>query len=165
VANISSYQRRCTSRVTSVSPETTTGSHSQRTGAVAPGALFRHSDQRQYFLPCPGCGLEQALGWETNVDFDRAIVVCRECREPMNVLAKGRWIAQAPGNSAIHGYQLSRLYSPWANIPEMIEASQSTTPSGMQEFMTGTMIGWGTAGCGMVGSVRCSAAGRECRLW
>jgi Phage terminase large subunit (GpA) len=97
-------------------------------------ALYRHSDQRQYFLPCPGCGLEQALEWETNVDLDRTIVVCRECRAPMNVLAKGQWIAQAPGNSAIHGYQLSRLYSPWVNISEMIADSQSTTPSGMQEF-------------------------------
>ena len=51
----------------------------------------------------------------------------------MNVLAKGRWLAQAPGND-VHGYHISRLYSPWANIPEMIEASKAITPFAVQEF-------------------------------
>ena len=95
--------------------------------------LFLRSDQRRYSLPCPKCGLEQPLTWEDNLDLDRALVVCRGCREPMNVLAKGRWLAQAPGND-VHGYHISRLYSPWANIPEMIEASKAITPFAVQEF-------------------------------
>jgi hypothetical protein len=97
-------------------------------------ALYLMSDQRRYFLPCRHCGLEQPLTWDENVDLERAAVVCGACRKPMDVRAKGRWIAQTPGNERVRGYHLSRLYSPWANLAEMIEASQATTPFAMQEF-------------------------------
>jgi hypothetical protein len=96
--------------------------------------LLLQSDQRRYLLPCPGCGLEQDLRWPENIDMDRACVACRSCRALMDVLASGRWVPQAPGNDRIHGYYLNRLYSPWANIPEMIEASRATTPFAVQEF-------------------------------
>lgn len=97
--------------------------------------LMLQSDQRRYLLPCHGCGLEQDLRWPENVDMEQArVVVCRACREPMDVLANGRWVAQAPGNERIHGYFLNRLYSPWAKISEMIEASQATTPYAVQQF-------------------------------
>ena len=71
--------------------------------------LFLQSDQRRFYLPCPHCQLRQYLTWDTNVDLDRAVVVCRECRKPMDVSARGQWKPTAPGNSAIHGYHLSRL--------------------------------------------------------
>ncbi len=96
--------------------------------------LYLQSDQRRYLLSCPGCGLEQPLTWEENVDLEQALVVCRSCRHHIDVLAQGRWQAQAPGNGLVHGYHLSRLYSPWANIREMIEASEATTPSALLEF-------------------------------
>ena len=68
--------------------------------------------------------------------WSRARVVCREpgCRKPLDLYAPGEWRPAAPGNSAIRGYHLNRLYSPLANIRQMIEASQATTPSGLQEF-------------------------------
>ena len=97
-------------------------------------ALFLQSDQRRYYLPCPACGAAQALTWEDNVDQERALVVCHACRAPMNVLLEGVWRAEAPGNTEIHGYHLSRLYSPWVNLPEMIAASQAETPTALQEF-------------------------------
>ena len=96
-------------------------------------ALFLQSDQCRYLLPCPSCSYEQFLDWPENVDFERALVVCRVCAAPMDVLTPGRWEAQAPGNS-IRGYGLGRLYSPWVNIPAMIEASQASTPLALQEF-------------------------------
>ena len=97
-------------------------------------ALFLQSDQRRYYLPCPGCGTEQALTWEDNVDQERALVVCRACRAPLDLRREGAWRAEAPGNTEIHGYHLSRLYSPWANLREMIAASQEETPAALQEF-------------------------------
>ena len=97
-------------------------------------ALYLQSDQRRYYLPCPHCGLGQALTWERNVDLERAQVVCRSCRKPMDVRVRGRWVPQAPGNERVHGYYLSRLYSPWANVAEMVEASLATTPVALQEF-------------------------------
>ena len=96
--------------------------------------LYLQSDQRRYYLPCPACGVEQALTWEDNVDLERALVVCRTCRAPMDVRREGAWRAAAPGNTEIHGYHLSRLYSPWANLREMIAASQAETPAALQEF-------------------------------
>ena len=97
-------------------------------------ALFLQSDQRRYHLPCPACGAVQALTWEANVDVERALVVCRDCGAPLDVLVEGAWRAEAPGNADIHGYHLSRLYSPWANLPAMIAASQAETPAGLQAF-------------------------------
>ncbi len=96
--------------------------------------LLLQSDQRRYYLRCAACGLEQTLRWAENINEESARVVCRVCRLPMNVLAKGRWIAEAPGNEEIHGYYLNRLFSPWANIPEMIAASKAKTPFALQEF-------------------------------
>lgn len=97
-------------------------------------ALYLESDQRSYHLPCPACRFTQALSWPDNVDTERALVVCGRCREPMDVRAKGEWRPGAPGNSRIHGYRLNRLYSPWANIRQLIEASGASTPFAMQEF-------------------------------
>jgi len=96
--------------------------------------LFRHSDQCRYLLPCRRCGVEQPLTWAENVDSERCIVVCRSCREPMDVLAAGHWEAQAPGNDRIRGYQLGRLYMPWADIGAMVEASQASGSFAEQEF-------------------------------
>jgi hypothetical protein len=97
--------------------------------------LFLRSDQRRYFIPCPRCGLEQTLTWPENVDLERAFVACRDCRSQMNVRTPGTWVPQAPGNEAIHGYHLGRLYSPRAKIPEMIEASTARTPFALRAFM------------------------------
>jgi len=97
-------------------------------------ALYLRSDQRRYYLPCPHCELEQPLTWDDNVDVKSAQVVCCSCRKPIDVKAPGRWVPQAPGNDGVHGYHLSRLYSPWANMKEMVEASQATTPVALQEF-------------------------------
>ena len=58
-------------------------------------ALFLQSDQRRYYLPCPACRVMQALTWEDNVDQERALVVCRDCRAPMDVLLGGGWRAEA----------------------------------------------------------------------
>ncbi len=104
-------------------------------------ALFLQSDQRYYFLPCPACGRAQRLEWEHNVDPRRGLVVCRSarCRAPIDLWATGHWEATAPGNERIHGYHLSRLYSPLANIPQMVFESQATTPAAMQEFQNSVL--------------------------
>jgi len=98
-------------------------------------ALFLQSDQRYYFVKCPACGLAQRLEWEHNVDQERALVVCRHprCRKPLDLWVKGEWVPEKSGND-LHGYHISRLYSPLANLRAMIDASEDTTPSGLREF-------------------------------
>ncbi len=63
-------------------------------------------------------------------------MVCRKrsCRKPLDLWAPGHWEAAAPGNDRVHGYHLNRLYSPLANIPQMVYESQATTPVALQEF-------------------------------
>ncbi len=95
--------------------------------------LYLQSDQRRYYLRCPGCDLEQPLTWENNVDQERELIVCRACRATMDVLRPGCWVAQAPGNR-IRGYHLSRLYSPWLKLHEMTEASRSRALHDVREF-------------------------------
>ena len=97
-------------------------------------ALYLQSDQRRYCIPCPHCGREQDLRWPENVDCESAQIVCRQCRQPLDPQTPGRWEAQAPGNTRIHGYHLSRLYSPWCDLPALIEASEAETPRALQEF-------------------------------
>lgn len=89
--------------------------------------LYLRSDQRRYLLPCPRCHGEQPLTWPDSVDMSRALIVCsiRSCRAPMDLWAEGRWEATAPGNSQVHGYHLSRLYSPRADIVQVIQGVQA----------------------------------------
>lgn len=104
------------------------------TGPIWKGWLL--SDQRLYFVPCPHCGHEQILEFGTRDstfglkwEKDRpetAHYVCRACAAVLEehdkpfMLANGRWIAQNP-DSAIPGFRLSALYSPfftWASLVE-----------------------------------------------
>lgn len=96
--------------------------------------LFLRSDQHFYHIPCEHCGLWQRLTWEANVDFENALLVCAKCRKQIDGTVEGRWAPSAPSNIDIRGYHLSRLYSPWLNLAQMIEASGASTPSALQEF-------------------------------
>ena len=99
-------------------------------------SLFLQSDQRYYSIKCPGCGHAQKLEWEENVDQKRGLRVCcrRRCRKPLDLWAPGRWEEAAPGNDHVRGYHINRLYSPLANIPQMVYESQATTPAALREF-------------------------------
>jgi hypothetical protein len=97
-------------------------------------ALYKQSDQRRYYIPCPECGLEQPLTFDDNVDVERVAIVCKSCQAIMENTAPGKWVAEAPLEKAIRGYHLSRLYSPWLNLEELIEASQATSALELQEF-------------------------------
>ena len=103
--------------------------------------LFLRSDQRYYHLKCPACGRWQSLLWEHNVDTKKFRIVCRreQCRKPLDLWAPGRWIAEAPGNEDIRGYHLNRLYSPLANLQQMVWESQETTPAAQQEFQNSVL--------------------------
>lgn len=84
---------------------------------------FAASDQRRYWVPCPGCGAEQLLDAERLVWPDgrpeAAEYRCPECeaaiadhRKPW-MLEHGAWRAGAEGDGLTAGFHLSALYSPW----------------------------------------------------
>jgi phage terminase large subunit GpA-like protein len=81
---------------------------------------YEKSDKRQWFCPCPRCGLRQVLKW-AQVRFDKekpeeAVYVCEGCKAEMTdderfaMVMAGEWRATA-AFSGIRGYWLNGLNS------------------------------------------------------
>lgn len=99
------------------------------------GKLWAQSDQRWYQVPCPHCGHEQklefgdkntqhGLKWDAGKP-DTAHYVCRACAAVIEesdkplMLKRGRWVAENP-DSAIPGFRISAIYSPFFRWSELI---------------------------------------------
>lgn len=84
--------------------------------------LYENSDRRYYYLKCEHCNCWQKLTWEDNVVFTIPVtevrVICSKCKQPIDRLAKGEWVAENQGHY-VHGYQISKLYAPRANLVEV----------------------------------------------
>lgn len=85
--------------------------------------LFLETDQRRYFVPCPGCGEMQHLEWHGIKWHDHnpktAHYACRRCSRPIYnheknwMLPRGEWRGTAKTtDSRTIGFHLSALYSP-----------------------------------------------------
>ncbi len=90
-------------------------------GASLIETLFRQSDQRRYFVPCPHCHtaqelVQQYLTWDDLLT--RAWYVCPHCGAEIAehhkpaLLAEGEWRGQAVGDGLTAGFQISQLYAP-----------------------------------------------------
>jgi phage terminase large subunit GpA-like protein len=104
-------------------------------------ALYKVSDQRRYFVPCPRCGHFQVFTWAGVVwDKDKpetARYRCEGCEtliqnwQKTEMLARGEWRATAAGDGKTRGYHISALYAPvgwpsWGDLAaEFLEASKS----------------------------------------
>ncbi|ADJ23029.1 terminase GpA [Hyphomicrobium denitrificans ATCC 51888] len=109
-------------------------------GASAIDAWFLRSDQRYFEVPCPHCGLFQALEWES-VKWDKGkpetaryhcghtdektgeIVGCGEPWDQRQVLLavrKGLWKARAPFNG-VAGFKIWAIYSPWVSMADLVK--------------------------------------------
>lgn len=90
-------------------------------GASLIETLYRQSDQRRYFVPCPHCHEPQELLWE-HVRWDalltRAWYACPCCGAEIEehhkpeMLAAGEWRSQGDGDGQTAGFQISQLYAP-----------------------------------------------------
>lgn len=95
---------------------------------------YSPTDQRMYFIPCPGCGIFQTLTWD-NIRWTElgrlpqdAAYVCPHCHRIIEqhekdiLLARGEWRPTAEGSdSKVAGYSISGLYRPhgwrsWGDI-------------------------------------------------
>lgn len=89
---------------------------------------FEASDQRDRHVPCPHCGVFQALAFE-RLRYDEKDTAdtwyecetgCRiEHRDKAGMRAKGIWVAKHPERTEIVGFHLNQLYSStvtWAEI-------------------------------------------------
>lgn len=103
-------------------------------GRSAVEAAYQASDQRKYYVPCPGCGAMQPLEFARLVwtklllPPEQAVYECRACgraihdHEKTDMLAAGEWRAENPeAGGRVRGYHLNALYAPvgwmsWGDI-------------------------------------------------
>lgn len=85
--------------------------------------LYKISDQRRYYVPCPHCGHMQELEWERlkwDENYKRVQYLCSgpDCgalideHEKGYMLAKGEWRSHAEGDGETVGFHLNALYAP-----------------------------------------------------
>jgi phage terminase large subunit GpA-like protein len=93
--------------------------------------VYKGSDQRRYYVPCPHCSHRQILQWK-NLRWDdgapeSARYACEGCGVLIEetfktqMLADGEWRAEVPG-ARVRGYWLNSLYSPlgWLSWAAMV---------------------------------------------
>jgi phage terminase large subunit GpA-like protein len=107
--------------------------------------LYRSSDQRRYFVPCPECGHEDFITWSDPKHFrvgfdDRDPESARiECpvdaggcgrhiveSERQNMMADGEWRptrtadTKDPHEPGLVGFHVPAMLSPWVSLPELV---------------------------------------------
>lgn len=108
--------------------------------------LYRGSDQRRYYVPCPHCQAMQTLEWERmkwNDELTEAWMVCTDCgalieeSHKTQMLSAGEWRAENPAvnESATVGFTISQLYAPlgwqsWLNLVEKYLKAKSALEKG-----------------------------------
>jgi phage terminase large subunit GpA-like protein len=95
--------------------------------------MFKESDQRRYYVPCPDCGHFQYLKWAnmkwTDNDPSTAAYACESCGVliPHNkkrwMVERGEWRAAVEGNGKHVGFHIWAAYSyspnaSWSNLVE-----------------------------------------------
>jgi len=127
--------------------------------------FYQISDQKRWFVPCPACGFEQEIRWDTHlVDIERDAegrivslrlkdddwtegkwrrrelrikLPCVKCGAPLDRLASGRWIPQRPEVKERSGYTMSRLIAVTTEVEHVwLELEKSIgNPAAMQRVV------------------------------
>lgn len=119
-------------------------------------AFMSANERRQYYVPCPHCGVSQTLKFKqikwpeehnTNVDMirDTAYYECEHCgehiydRHKMEMLRSGEWRAVNESQSKVRSvsYHLSSIYSPWVTFGDVAYEfkNSKSTPATLMNFI------------------------------
>jgi phage terminase large subunit GpA-like protein len=109
--------------------------------------LYRESDQRKWFVPCPFCGFSQTLEWENlrwelEENFPQVRYRCVSCNreipeshKPAMVAAgcwKPTWGKFSPSS---RGYHFNALISPWLGWSDLVRQYEAAiTPEQKKSF-------------------------------
>ena len=96
------------------------------------------SDQKHWFIKCPGCDAEQYLSWPESINTERREFVCRHCggtlsREDRRI---GRWVKKYT-NREYSGYWISLLMAPWITASEIINYHETKSAEYFANFVLG----------------------------
>lgn len=119
-------------------------------------ALMNANERRQYYVPCPHCGVSQTLKFKQikwpdehndNADMirDTAYYECEHCgghiydRHKMEMLRHGKWEAVNASQSKVRSisYHLSSIYSPWVTFGDVAYEFKTSkgTPASLMNFI------------------------------
>ena len=119
-------------------------------------AFMSANERRQYYVPCPHCGVSQTLKFKQikwpeehndNVDMirDTAYYECEHCGEriydkhKMEMLRSGEWRAVNESQSKVRSvsYHLSSIYSPWVTFGDVAYEFKNSkgTPATLMNFI------------------------------
>ena len=119
-------------------------------------AFMSANERRQYYVPCPHCGVSQVLKFKQikwpeehndNVDMirDTAYYECEHCGESiydkhkMEMLRRGEWRAVNESQSKVRSvsYHLSSIYSPWVTFGDVAYEFKNSkgTPATLMNFI------------------------------
>lgn len=119
-------------------------------------AFMSANERRQYYVPCPHCGVSQTLKFKQikwpeehndNADMirDTAYYECEHCGEhiydkhKMEMLRSGEWRAVNESQSKVRSvsYHLSSIYSPWVTFGDVAYEFKNSkgTPATLMNFM------------------------------
>lgn len=119
-------------------------------------AFMSANERRQYYVPCPHCGVLQTLKFKQikwpeehndNADMirDTAYYECEHCGEriydkhKMEMLRSGEWRAVNESQSKVRSvsYHLSSIYSPWVTFGDVAYEFKNSkgTPATLMNFI------------------------------
>lgn len=119
-------------------------------------ALMNANERRQYYVPCPHCGVSQTLKFKQikwpdehndNADMirDTAYYECEHCgghihdKHKMEMLRHGKWEAVNASQSKVRSisYHLSSIYSPWVTFGDVAYEFKTSkgTPASLMNFI------------------------------
>ena len=119
-------------------------------------AFMNANERRQYYVPCPHCGVSQTFKFKQikwpdehndNVDMirDTAYYECEHCgghihdRHKMEMLRHGKWVAVNASQSKVRSisYHLSSIYSPWVTFGDVAYEFKNSkgTPASLMNFI------------------------------
>ena len=119
-------------------------------------AFMSANERRQYYVPCPHCGVPQTLKFKQikwseehndNADMirDTAYYKCEHCGEhiydkhKMEMLRSGEWRAVNESQSKVRSvsYHLSSIYSPWVTFGDVAYEFKNSkgTPATLMNFI------------------------------
>lgn len=109
-------------------------------------AEWLETDQRLWHVQCAACRewqpltlanvviefdqLDRPVAWHGGPDD--AWCACRKCGQRLNRLGAGRWVATYPDRDRV-GYHLSRLFSHYANLRDILKNLQTTDETKRKE--------------------------------
>jgi len=100
--------------------------------------FWQKSDKKEWFITCKGCGLEQYLKWEDNIDEINKKYVCKDCGKEFsnNDRRLGHWIATDPGKE-MSGYHISQMMSPKWTVSDLLREKEDKGEDYFRNFYLG----------------------------